>query len=175
MQQVKWFDRKFNFDTTDNIFPSLLVRLEGTPIRLRHYISTLENSVAEVKPAGTWSVKEHLGHLTDLEPLWQGRLVDILSGSDYLRDADLENTQTHEAQHNIRPLPELIADFERERERTLSSLRRLHRSDIHKASRHPRLNTNLTIQNLFQFVAEHDDHHLVSITEIARMMVPSES
>ena len=175
MQQVKWFDRKFNFDTNDNIFPSLMVRLEGTPIRLRHYISELDSTVAEVKPAGTWSVKEHIGHLTDLEPLWQGRLVDILSGSDYMREADLENTKTHEAQHNIRSLEELVDDFERERERTMSSLRRLHRADVRKASRHPRLNTNMTIQNLFQFLAEHDDHHLVSITEIVRMMAPAES
>jgi hypothetical protein len=32
MQQTKWFERKFNFDTEQNIFPSIIERLLGTPV-----------------------------------------------------------------------------------------------------------------------------------------------
>ncbi len=34
MQQTKWITRKFTFDHQENIFPSIIERLEGTPIRL---------------------------------------------------------------------------------------------------------------------------------------------
>ena len=32
MDQVKWFERNFDFNITENIFPSILERLEGTPL-----------------------------------------------------------------------------------------------------------------------------------------------
>ena len=33
MEQVKWFDRNFNFEFSQNIFPSILERLSGTPLK----------------------------------------------------------------------------------------------------------------------------------------------
>jgi hypothetical protein len=35
---------------------------------------------------------------------------------------------------------------------------------------HPRLKTPMRIIDLFLFVAEHDDHHLARITELARLI-----
>lgn len=170
MQQVKWFERSFNFSGDDNIFPAVRSRLAGTPIRIDHFLQPLEGAILELKPAGSWSVKEHIGHLGDIESLWQGRLVDILSGTDYLRDADLENTKTHQANHNATPLEELVERFREERRKTMVSLKLLHQADIYKAAKHPRLETPMRVMDLFQFVADHDDHHLVRVEEIVDMV-----
>ena len=35
MNQVRWFDRKFDFSIKQNIFPSVIERLKGTPVRLK--------------------------------------------------------------------------------------------------------------------------------------------
>lgn len=91
MQQIKWFERKFDFSFQQNIFPSIIERLDGTAIRLKAKIEQLPSELLEVKPDERWSIKEHIGHLIDLEPLWQGRLDDILENKEYLRPADLEN------------------------------------------------------------------------------------
>ena len=34
MQQTKWFERKFDFNSQQNIFPSIIERLAGTTARL---------------------------------------------------------------------------------------------------------------------------------------------
>ena len=170
MQQVKWFERSFNFSGDDNIFPAIRSRLTGTPIRLDHFIQPLEGAILELKPAGAWSIKEHIGHLADIESLWQGRMVDILSGSDYMRDADLENTKTHKANHNATDLTDLLENFREERRKTMVSLKLLRQADIYKASRHPRLDTPMRVMDLFHFVAEHDDHHLARVEEIVEMV-----
>jgi len=79
MKQVNWFDRKFDFSVTQNIMPSVIERLEGSPIRLREKMRRIDPSLYTVKPEGKWSILAHIGHLADLEPLWQGRLDDILN------------------------------------------------------------------------------------------------
>ncbi len=74
MKQVNWFERKFDFSINQNIMPSLIERLEGTPIRLKEKIRLTNPADLAIKPNGKWSIAEHIGHLADLEPLWQGRL-----------------------------------------------------------------------------------------------------
>lgn len=193
MQQVKWFDRRFSFTPDQNVFPSTLERLWGTPVRLsariNFFITSRAASLAEdsqvldkfgdpkvlswqpIDDPGTtsWSIKENIGHLTDLESLWWGRLEDILSGKEYLREWDLENGLTHEAKHNSFPLDRLVADFTESRQHTLTLLRPLTEADLQRSALHPRLHQPLRLADLFHFVAEHDDHHLARIAAIFRM------
>lgn len=111
---------------------------------------------------------EHIGHLSDLETLWQGRLDDILNEEKELRPTDLANTRTTEAGHNNKSVDELISHFEKVRNVTIDKLNSLKEEDIFKCALHPRLKTPMRTIDLFTFVAEHDDHHLAKITEIWR-------
>ncbi|MFE3871057.1 hypothetical protein ACFX5F_07460 [Flavobacterium sp. ZS1P70] len=70
MEQIKWFDRNFNFDTNQNIFPSILERLLGTPLRVEEKFKSIQPTILTYKINNTWSIKENVGHLIDLEPLW---------------------------------------------------------------------------------------------------------
>jgi uncharacterized damage-inducible protein DinB len=167
MKQVNWFERKFEFTASDNIMPSLIERLEGTSIRLREKMKRIDPSLYKVKPEGKWSMLEHIGHLADLEPLWQGRLDDILDEKEELRPTDLSNRKTTEANHNSKSVIELLDGFGKLREMTLAKLNILTEEDVFKSALHPRLKTPMRTMDLFTFVAEHDDHHLAKITEIA--------
>lgn len=166
MKQIRWFERKFNFSTQQNIFPSILERLSGTYLRLHSKIERTPPDLLEIKPNGTWSIKENIGHLCDLEPLWQGRLEDIMSGEKYLRSADLENKKTDFSKHNEVNVDDLLMQFQEVREATLEKLSRLEEPDVFKSALHPRLQQPMRTMDLFLFVAEHDDHHLARITEI---------
>lgn len=163
---IKWFDRRFDFDSQQNIFPSIMERLVGTPLRLYAKTLGLNEDQANHKPEGAWSIKEQVGHLSDLEGLWQGRLEDILSGAEYLRSWDLENKQTTNANHNSLSLSELLFNFEGLRKETVDKLRGVNESQIYKSALHPRLNQPMRMMDLFLFVAEHDDHHLAVIEVI---------
>ena len=169
-RQVNWFNREFRFDSNQNIFPSIIERLWGTPIRLEARIKSIAPELLDIRFENSWSIKENIGHLTDLEPLWQGRLQDILSGKDELRSTDLQNTRTFEANHNSKSIEELVTDFRNIRALTLSMLEPLTEEQIFLSALHPRLKTPMRTMDHFLFVAEHDDHHLARITELARIL-----
>ncbi len=163
MDQTKWFDRKFDFGFTQNIFPSIIGRLRETPARLEEKVKTISDDLAVAKPNGSWSIKENIGHLIDLEPLWVGRLEDILNRKTDLRTADLSNTKTTEANHNQRSLTDLLGEFRSIRNITIKKLDQLSEKQIYWSALHPRLKTPMRTMDHFLFVADHDDHHLTTI------------
>ncbi|UKJ08877.1 DinB family protein [Solitalea lacus] len=170
MKQVRWFDRKFDFNYEENIFPSIVERLLGTTLRLEDKLSKIPLAKQTIKLDNEWSILEHIGHLSDLEPLWQIRLQEILAGKEFMTAADLQNTKTEQAPHNNKSYTELIGEFAQLREQTLKMIEPLDENEIYKSSLHPRLKTPMRVMDLFLFVAEHDDHHLAKITELNRLL-----
>ena len=171
MKKVKWFERSFDFSKDQNIFPSIIERLSGTPARLEEKFKSIPADILETKVDNTWSIKENVGHLIDLEPLWQGRLEDIKNGEIEMRPTDLANRKTDEADHNEQPIEKLLSDFRVIREHTIGLIENLYEETIFKSALHPRLKTPMRTMDLFLFVAEHDDHHLARITELAKLLV----
>lgn len=168
MQQVKWFERRFAPSAEQNIFPSLIERLAGTPVRLRYKICRIPADIYTDRIGSGWSIQEHVGHLSDIEELWQRRLEGMLRGDKEMLPADLQNRKTHEAGHNDVRMKHLIDRFDAVRSATLVRLAGLNEEDIFKSALHPRLQTPMTVQGLFTFVADHDDHHLAAITALWR-------
>lgn len=170
MKQVNWFSRTFDFTSNQNIFPSIIERLAGTPARLDEKFLSIPEDITTVSVDNTWSIKENVGHLTDLEPLWQGRLEDIIAGKKELRATDLLNRQTTNANHNAVPIAVLLKTFRQIRQQTIEKLKALSENQIFLAALHPRLHMPMRTMDLFLFVAEHDDHHLARITALAKII-----
>jgi len=170
MKQEKWFNRSFDFSSDQHLFPSIIERLAGTPARLEEKFLFIPAAIATKQIDGTWSIKENVGHLSDLEPLWQGRLEDILNGSTELRPTDLTNRKTSDANHNALPIETLLRRFREVRKQTIHLLSHLTEEQILMSSLHSRLKTPMRTMDLFLFVAEHDDHHLARITELVRLI-----
>jgi uncharacterized damage-inducible protein DinB len=168
MKQIRWFDRKFNFDTEQNIFPSILERLSDTPLRLEEKFKSIKSTILTQRIDNTWSIKENVGHLIDLEPLWQGRFEDIKNGHLELRPTDLLNNKTNLANHNETSISELLITFRQLRKQTIKLLENIDEETVFASALHPRLKTPMRTMDLFLFVAEHDDHHLAKITEIVK-------
>lgn len=139
MKKAKWFERSFNFSTEQNIFPSIIERLRGTPARLDEKFQSIPPEILGTKIDNTWSIKENLGHLADLEPLWQGRLEDVINGQVELRLTDLANKKTDQANHNTKSLEELLFVFRQIRAQTVAQLEALDEETIFKSALHPRL------------------------------------
>ena len=170
MKQAKWFDRTFKFDSSQNIFPSIIERLSGTPLRLEEKLKSIPPGIQTMRIDNAWTIKENVGHLSDLEPLWQGRLEDIINGEIELRPTDLLNNKTTFANHNNTPMSELLQTFRQLRQNTIATIEKLDEETIFKSALHPRLKTPMRTMDHFLFVAEHDDHHLARISELARIL-----
>lgn len=166
MQRRIWFDRSFELGVPIEAMPEIVERLRGTPLRLEERVASVAPERLALRPGGHWSMAEHAGHLSDLEPLWLGRLEDLLAGKRRLRPADLQNTATWEANHNAQPIREILEHFSRQRDRFLDRLDGLGDDQLRATALHPRLEQPMTVADLCFFVAEHDDHHLATITDL---------
>jgi len=167
MRKTEWFKRNFPLIEDNGILPAIIERLSGTPARIEEIAGGLEPAVLLFTPDGKWSIKEETGHLSDLEPLWLGRLDDLVSGLAELRVADLTNRQTHAANHNAMETTVLLKRFRDQRQQFVNRLIHLKDEQLNNYSLHPRLKTPMRIIDLAYFVAEHDDHHLATIREIS--------
>ena len=164
-----WFERRFSFDHLGAAdFPYLLERLAGAPARVEEKTRELTREVLTRRAGESWSIQEHVGHLLDLDALHDARLEDYRSGAGVLRPADLKNTKTHEAQYNERPLVELTQAFRDTRSRFLGRLEAWDPRGVLASALHPRLQQPMRLVDMVYFVAEHDDHHLRTMTELAR-------
>jgi uncharacterized damage-inducible protein DinB len=161
-----WFDRKFEFSFPVELFPKIRTRLGAAPSRLEEALRGPSHEVLTRKPPEKWSIQEHAGHLLDLEPLWLARVGDYVSGSDQLTAADLKNRKTHEANHNARPLGQILSNFRDAREGLLKRVDELDASLLARAILHPRLKVPMRLVDHLYFVAEHDDHHLARMCDL---------
>lgn len=165
---MRWTDRHFHFELPEELFPVVVERLRGTPARIEDKVRGLPPAVLTRRDGAAWSLQEHIGHLLDLDELHTGRLDDYLAGAEVLRAADMANRKTWEADHNARPIADLLRDFRRERERFVARLDAWDSNLISLTALHPRLNQPMRVIDMAFFTAEHDDHHLTKMTELAR-------
>lgn len=165
-----WFERRFAFELTAEHFPLIVERLRGTSGRLRERVTGLSVEQCTQQLDDRWSIQENVGHLLDLEPLWVGRIEDIQAQKEWLRSADLENTATHQANHNGVPMEFLLAAFREARRAWVEQIEAWEAKAVEQTALHPRLKQPMRIIDLAFFVAEHDDHHLARITALRQML-----
>ena len=171
MQRTKWTDRTFVFDFPEGWLLDILERLRGTGLRIAEMVSSLSEEEAGFKPGpDKWSMKEHIGHLSDLEELHDGRIDDFISGKEMLRPADMSNAKTNQANHSEKKVEQLIRDFNSKRNKFISRLEKLDDKTQFFKSMHPRLKTLMRPVDVAFFAAEHDDHHLASIREMLKQI-----
>ena len=169
----RWFERRFSFEHLGpDDFPFLVERLRGAPARVEDKTRGLARELLTRRNGEAWSIQEHGGHLADLDALHASRLDDYRSGASVLRAADLQNRKTYEARHNERPIAELVLAFRRERGRFVERLDAWEPRGLEASAIHPRLQQPMRFVDMLYFVAEHDDHHLAWMSELARETAP---
>ena len=164
----RWFDRKFEITFPAEQYPILCVRLRGAPARLEELVRGAKHETLIRTPSEKWSAQEHAGHLLDLEPLWMSRVEDFMRGGDVLTAADLTNRKTEEANHNERPLQEILSNFRKARMELVNRVEKMEPALISRTMLHPRLQKPMRVVDHLFFVAEHDDHHLAKMWELIR-------
>jgi len=167
-----WFERKFEFTFPVEQHPNLCARLRGTPARLEELVRGSFRDLLVRKPEEKWSAQEHAGHLLDLESLWMARVDDYLAGRSELTAADLKNRKTHEANHNTRPVDQILKEFREARLRLVKRIETIDPAFFARTLLHPRLKQPMRLVDHLYFVAEHDDHHLACIWEFLNRSGP---
>src|SRR5688572_20040732 len=72
-----WAQRKFLFVHPPWMLADFLERLRGVLPRLDALLVGVDDSRARLQLEGKWSIAQNIGHLSDVEELWQERLEDL--------------------------------------------------------------------------------------------------
>src|SRR5262249_41372801 len=162
MPLLPWVRRRWSFDLPPGAFPAVLERLIGTPVRAIALVAGLSETILAARPSRGWSVKEHLGHLSDLSDLDMRRLDEFLSGATILTAADPSNERTEAGNHRNTPIGDLLQTLEENRRRLTRRLETLTEAESSASARHPRPGAPPRLIDWAQLVADHDDHHLAA-------------
>lgn len=176
--KLAWFERKFSFDFPVAWYPDFIERLRGAPVRAEEHVRRAfaalstgrmpSDALTRRQDDSGWSIIENIGHLADLEVVWQLRLDDYLRGDAELSPADLTNRRTHDANYNVRPIDDVLREFRSAREGFVSRLESLRDEDFARTAIHPRLKQPMRLVDGIYFSACHDDYHLARVAELMR-------
>ncbi|MFH2056366.1 MAG: DinB family protein [bacterium] len=166
--RVKWVEKKFDFDFPAADYPKIIGRLREGPDRFAEAVEGLSEEVLRRKPGGVWSIKENVGHMTNVELLFDGRLDDYEAGLSELRPADMSNCRTEKSDYNDLSLELLLGLFRTARLQTLKRLEAYPPEAFGKAAFHRRLGVQKRLVDTMFFFAEHDEHHLATINGLKR-------
>jgi len=168
MHRQKWFDKKFQFELSQDDYELILSKLNGNPQKISKFVSSLPVAVLTKKIDNGWSIQENVGHLIDLEELHSGRIDDFIAGKENLRPADLNNRKTDIANHNKKNIGELLKKLKSVRDDFINRMKNLDAEILKRSSIHPRLNQSMRPIDMAQFVLEHDEHHIETIKELIK-------
>ena len=163
---IKWTERDWAFGYSLEYLPIFIERLHCAAPRIEEMINNMQDDVLSIRADNHWSVKEHIGHLADVEELHMGRLEDMENGLTILRAADMGNKKTYDADHNQYTAKVLAARFRAERENFISKLYNIDKRYFEVTALHPRLQRQVSITDMLYFVAEHDMQHMAAMAEI---------
>jgi uncharacterized damage-inducible protein DinB len=166
VQRIAWFERTFTFDLPIWMYPNIVERLRGTPARLEDRVRFLPQEILTRRDGDKWSIQEHVGHLLDLGSLDIARLDDYAMNREVLQPADRENRKTYAANPNANAIENILEAFREERMEFVRRLDQFDEEFIVRIALHLRLKAPMRVLDFAFFVAEHDDHHLASITEL---------
>jgi hypothetical protein len=165
-----WAQRKFAFVHPPWMLADFVERLRGVLPRLDALLAGVDDSRARLQLDGKWSIAQNVGHLSDVEELWQERLDDLKHGRRTYTPAVGARFQELAKRHQERPVAETLRELEVRRLRLVDALAQAS-PELQKSSAfHERLQVPMRLVDCAQFYAEHDDHHLIRIRTL-RIMV----
>lgn len=164
-----WFEHRFIFDLPVQSAPGIIERLRGTPARVQHRLGELPVAILTQRPApDQWSIQENAGHLVDLESIWMTRVNDLAIGRNTLTPADAENRATFDARHNEHTLAHILGRLIEARAELVGQLESADETDWMRSAMNPQIQKPMRLLDMAFYIAEHDDHHLATITYLMR-------
>jgi hypothetical protein len=165
-----WAQRKFSFVHPPWMLADFIERLRGLLPRLDELLLGLDDRRAHAHFDGKWSIAQNVGHLSDVEELWQQRLDDLRNGMKVYTPAVGSRFQELAKRHQDRPVIETLRELKTRRTRLVEALANASPQLQHSSAFHERLQVPMRLVDCAQFYAEHDDHHLLRIRELRTML-----
>lgn len=170
LDRPPWAQRRFAFVHPPWMLHDFVERLRGLAPRLGPVLAGVDDETACRQPDGKWSIAQNVGHLSDVEELWQERLEDLRQGRASYTPADPARFQAAALRHQRRPLAATLEELHERRSRLIDALAEAPAALQRARAFHPRLGVEMRLVDCAQFYAEHDDHHLLRIRALRSLL-----
>jgi catechol 2,3-dioxygenase-like lactoylglutathione lyase family enzyme len=167
LRRPAWPERRFRFGHPLWMLADFAERLRGTPPRLAALLATFRVDRLAVQHEGKWSILQNAGHLADVEELWEQRIADLEAGRATYTPARPERFAELVLRHTTREPEEILQELRERRARLVDALLAAPPELQRRSAFHERLGCDMRLVDCAQFVAEHDDHHVMRIRAIA--------
>jgi GrpB-like predicted nucleotidyltransferase (UPF0157 family)/uncharacterized damage-inducible protein DinB len=172
LHRPRWPQRPFAFGHPPWMLDDFTERLRGLVPRVRALLEGVDEETARRRHEGSWSIAQNVGHLADVEDLWQERLEDLRRGREVYAPADPARFRRAAERHQTRTLTEIVAELAGRRERLTAALDEASPALRRAHAFHERLQCRMRLSDCAQFYAEHDDHHLLRVRFLLRLFGP---
>ena len=168
LERPVWAKRAFHFGHPSWMVGDFAERLRGTVHRLAPLLADLDDDALRMQLGGSWSILQNAGHLGDVEELWLQRVADLRAGRAAFAPAAAERFGRLAEAHQARSADDVVRHLRTRRAPFLAALESADARLLDAQAFHERLGVPLRLVDLAQFVAEHDDHHLLRIRALRR-------
>jgi hypothetical protein len=165
-----WVERKFSFVHPSWMLADFIERLRGTVPRLEALVVDVNDAEAHRQVEGKWSIAQNIGHLSDVEGLWQERFDDLKKGKKIYTPAVGARFQELAKRHQASPIREIIRELNDRRSLLVDALANAPPELQQASAFHERLQVSMRLVDCAQFYSEHDDHHLLRIRRLRSML-----
>src|SRR5215208_8297592 len=121
-ERPPWAQRKFSFGHPPWMLADFIERLRGVLPRLDALLVGLDDDRAHRQLEGKWSIAQNIGHLSDVEELWQERLEDLREGKKTYSPAVGARFQELAKRHQASPIKEIISELKDRRSLLVDAL-----------------------------------------------------
>lgn len=90
MSTIPWFERNLVFGLPKEMLPFYLERLGGTIIRIESKVKGKDNTLLSTPSNGKWSIKQHIGHLAEVDEVANRRIHEMRDGVPVMSPAVFE-------------------------------------------------------------------------------------
>ncbi len=150
------------------LYSALVCRLKTQHLAFAEIIRNLDEVKLNQQPEPEkWSIKAQVAHIVSYQPVFIGRVHQILKGgtpsfSSYRADEEPDFIQACEL-----PISELLNHLQGQRRQLLELITNLPDSDLLLKGLHPKFGT-MTIVEWTEFFLLHEAHHLFAIFRLAK-------
>jgi len=150
------------------LYPALVCRLKTQHLAVAEIVKHIdEQRLNHHSEPGKWSIKDNIAHLVSYQPVFIGRVYQILKGNTPVFDAYRADDEPDFIEARGLSLNDLLGKLNGNRRQILELISNLPDDQLSFKGTHPKYGT-LTIPEWTEFFLLHEAHHLFTMFRLAK-------
>lgn len=150
------------------LYSALVCRLKTQHLAVTELIKHIDEKRLTKEPEpGKWSIKDNIAHLVSYQPVFIGRIHQMLKGGTPAFNAYKADNEPDFLHARELPLNELMSRLNGNRRQILELITNLPDDELTLKGTHPKFG-EMTITEWTEFFLLHEAHHLYTIFRLAK-------